>query len=185
MKISPTDLEEFRTMLCGRARVIKYHWEWPYQVEVEDVVSATIEKAWNQREQFRGDSRGMLANWLLSILHHEAIDTLRKETAEKRDGGRVISFGDFISESHLRLEQALGADISTPSAKAQKEEIIQAAYAAIELLPERQRQALLARFIGVWSISQIADQLQTTEKAVTGLIERALTKLRDLLAHLK
>lgn len=201
MNLTPSDLEEFRTMLVGRARSLRYLWEWPPQVEVEDVVSTTIAKAWQRIDQFRGVTRGEIASWLLSILNHEIVDALRQAGAAKRGGGRVYSFDEFISQSESRLERMFVADISSPSTRAQRDELLLAAYTAIELLPERQRMALLARFIGQWSISQIADELNrlrfesrdlssaddppVTEKAVTSLIERALRKLRDLLEHLE
>lgn len=200
MQLTPADLEEYRTMLLGRARSLQYLWDWPPQVDVEDVVSDTMTKAWQRADQFRGDSRGAAASWLLSILHNTVVDALRTAGADKRNAGRVYSFDEFISQSQTLLERMLVADVSTPSTRLQKEELVQAAYAAIELLPERQRMALLARFIGQWSIAQIAEELNwlelqkntggdtvvpLTQKAVTSLIERALRKLRDLLEHLE
>lgn len=201
MNLTPDDLEEFRTMLLGRARSLQYLWDWPPQVDPQDVVALAISKAWQRVDQFRGTSRGEAASWLLSILHHQAVDALRGAGAEKRQSNRVYSFEDFISQSETALDRMLAGDISTASTKLQREELIRAAYTAIEMLPDRQRTALLARFIGQWSIAQIADEMtraqeqesartgepvsRVTEKAVTSLIDRALGKLRDLLAHLE
>lgn len=186
------DLEEFRVMLLGRARSLKFLWDWPYQIEVEDVAAATILTASQKLDQFRGSTKGELGNWLLTILHRQAIDELRKHDTQKRDHGRLYSFEDFLSSSDAGLERLLIAEISTPSVKLQREEQIHAAYAAIELLPERQRSALLARFIGQWSLDRIVEEMNhstecepVTKKAVTSLIERALRKLRDVLEHLK
>jgi RNA polymerase sigma factor (sigma-70 family) len=193
MGISTVDLEEHRTTLMGRARTLKYLWGWPPEVEVEDVVSDTLIRAIQRIDSYHGNSRGELASWLLAVLNSEIIDTLRRVGADKRGGGRVRAFEDFISESQSRFEKFFAADISTVSSPLQRQELIQAAYSAIELLPSRQRTVLLARFIGEWSISDIAADLNrlspneepTTEKAVTSLLERALKKLRDLLQHLR
>ena len=135
-----------------------------------------------------------MASWLLKLLNSEIIDSLRWNGAEKRGAGQTRSFEDFFAESDTRIEQFLAADISTASGRLQKEELVHAAYAAIALLPERQRVCLLARFIGGWTIEQIAQDLNralgvngepVTEKAVMSLIERALKKLRDVLVHLR
>lgn len=196
MELTAADLEEFRPTLTGRSRCLRYLFDWPPGVEVEDVVSSAIVKAWERRNEFRGDPscRALLAAWLLRILNSEIVDSLRWNGADKRGAGKTRSFEEFIAESESRIEQFLAADISTVSGRLEKEEMVQAAYAAIELLPERQRTCVLARFIGGWTIEQIALDLNrspgvhadaVTEKAVMSLIERALRKLRDLLQHLK
>ncbi len=189
MSVSTVDLEEHRTTLLGRARTLRYLWGWPSEVEIEDVVSEAIVRALQRISTFEGQSRCELANWMLSILNTVVIDTLRRVGADKRGGGRVRAFEDFITESQSRFEQFFAADISTVSSPLQRQELIQAAYAAIELLPQRQRTVLLARFIGEWSIADITSDLNRvnpndeplTEKAVASLLDRALKKLRDLL----
>lgn len=189
MSVSTVDLEEHRTTLLGRARTLRYLWGWPAEVEIEDVVSEAIVRALQRISTFEGQSRCELANWMLSILNTVVIDTLRRVGADKRGGGRVRAFEDFITESQSRFEQFFAADMSTVSSPLQRQELIQAAYAAIELLPQRQRTVLLARFIGEWSIADITSDLNRvnpndeplTEKAVASLLDRALKKLRDLL----
>lgn len=189
MTVSMVDLEEHRMTLQGRARSLKYLWDWPAEVEVEDVVSETFARALPRLPTYAGTTRGELAAWLLTILNSVVIDTLRRVTADKRGAGRVRSFEDFISESQSRFERFLAADLSTVSSALQQQELIQAAYAAIELLPPRQRMVLLARFIGEWPIRAIAEDLNrttpadepVTEKAVASLLERALKKVRELL----
>lgn len=189
MSVSTLDLEEHRTTLLGRARTLRYLWGWPAEVEIEDVVSEAIVRALQRISTFEGQSRCELANWMLSILNTVVIDTLRRVGADKRGGRRVRAFEDFITESQSRFEQFFAADMSTVSSSLQRQELIQAAYAAIELLPQRQRTVLLARFIGEWSIADITSDLNRvnpndeplTEKAVASLLDRALKKLRDLL----
>ena len=195
MELNAEDIEEHRLMLSGRARSLRYLFNWPESVEIEDVVSATIAKAWERRQEFRGDRllRGQVASWLLLILNSEVVDTLRRTGAEKRGMHQTRSFEDFIAESEAAIERFLVAELSTPSSKLQAAETLQAAYAAIELLPDRQRVCLLARFIGGWKIQEIAQDLNrslkpgtepVTDKAVTSAIERALRKLREVLQHL-
>ena len=53
---------------------------------------------------------------------------------------------------------------------------------ALAALPENQREAVILRHWHDWSVAAIADQLQTTPDAVTGLLYRGLKALR---AHLK
>lgn len=196
MELNSADIEEYRTMLTGRARCLRYMFDWPALLEVDDVVSSALIKAWKRRAEFRGDPacRPQLAAWLMRILNSVIVDALRWHTAEKRTADKTRSFEDFVNESDACIERFLVADISTASGRLQKDEMIQAAYAAIELLPPRQRICVLARFIGGWPISEIVEQFNNdleagsppvTEKAVMSLIDRALKKLRSALEHMK
>ncbi len=176
-------------MLLGRARSLRYLFPWPPAMEIEDVVSSTLVRALSRIDECRGETRPQRAAWLLSLLNSEVVDSLRRHGAEKRGGGRTRSFEDFITESQSQFENFFAANLSTVSSRLQKEELLQATYEAIEVLPPRQRQAVLARFIGGWAIDDIATHMSeggepVTTKAVTGMIERALVKLRDLLNRL-
>ncbi len=172
------EIESFRTTLMGRARSLRYLWDWPAELEVEDMVSAAMVRAIENAQSFTGTTRGELGAWLLQILNSEVIDSLRRVFAAKRGSGKVKSFEDFLADSQTRIEQFLEADLSAVSNELRRQEALQIVYAAIERLPERQRTALLLRFIRGKRIDEIAEQLSATNKAVTELIRRAIESLQ-------
>ncbi|MGL6044120.1 MAG: sigma-70 family RNA polymerase sigma factor, partial [Sandaracinobacteroides sp.] len=73
----------------------------------------------------------------------------------------------------------------TPAGAAESADLAARVQAAARLLPERQR-AALALFHGEGlSMAEIADALETSEKAVEGLLLRGRAALRDKLIDLK
>jgi RNA polymerase sigma-70 factor (ECF subfamily) len=186
---SPEQFEKFRTVLLGRFHTLQQLWDLPGSVEANDVVQIAFTRAWEERRTFQGQSPGELCAWLLTILDHVTVDAVRRITAQKRDFYRVRSLEDFLADSTNRFEGFLEASLTSPSAVAQKNELAHLAYAAIELLPGDQRMAIVWRYLAGLSITELTDKLNAgrpqaehrTEKAVTRLIERGLSKLRDLL----
>ncbi len=57
--------------------------------------------------------------------------------------------------------------------------------AAIADLPFEQREAVRLRFLDEWTTTQIAQFLDTTERAVAGLLRRGIARLRDQLDDLQ
>lgn len=187
----PEQFENFRTVLLGRFHTLQQLWDLPATVEANDVVQMAFTRAWEARATFLGQSPGELCTWLLAILDHTAVDALRRMTAQKRDFLRVRSLEEFLADSTNRFDGFLEASLTSPSAVAQKNELAHLAYAAIELLPRDQRIAIVGRYLAGLSITELTQKLnaearlseQRTEKAVTRLIERGLTRLRDLLKN--
>lgn len=171
-------LEEYREMLMGRSRTLRYMWDWPAQLEIEDVVSATLTKAVEKSQSFRGTTRGEFGSWLLSILNSVVVDQLRHFFAAKRGNGRVRSFEDFLSESQSRLEKFLDAEMSSISGPLRRDELLQEVYKAIEQLPAQQREALLLHFVSETKIKDMSAILDCSERAVTERIYRGIANLK-------
>ena len=71
--------------------------------------------------------------------------------------------------------------MSTPSAKARRHETEEELPAAIEGLPDDQREAVQLRHLEGWSLKQLAEHFGRSEVAVAGLLKRGMQKLRELL----
>lgn len=82
-----------------------------------------------------------------------------------------------------RLETALAATISSPSAGAVRHEDIERVAAAIAQLPDDQRRAVEQHHLGGASVAAIAREMARTEAAVAGLLRRGLKRLRQLLTE--
>jgi RNA polymerase sigma-70 factor (ECF subfamily) len=88
-----------------------------------------------------------------------------------------------LGESSARLEQWLAADQSTPSERAERNEAVVGLAAALDQLPEPNRQAIVMRHFQGLSLSEISESLGRTPQAVAGLLKRGLAELRELMSH--
>src|SRR5919202_3487867 len=130
----------------------------------EEVVQEAFLALWRNARSYQA-GRGSVRTWLLSIVHHRAIDRLR---------GRAPM---------APLPEELGPDPGAPDVWAlaaqrlDREAIVQ----ALGALPAEQRQAIeLAYFTGLTQ-TQIASSLGLPLGTVKGRLRLALARLRGLL----
>src|SRR5262249_62282194 len=122
-----------------------------------------------------------LAALLGRLLANNPADEVRKAYAEKRDAGRERSLDAALEESSARLEVFLAADQSSPEHRAERNEVLLRLAAALEGLPEAQREAVTLHYLRGWRLEEIAQHLGRGKSAVAGLLHRGLDKLRDFL----
>jgi RNA polymerase sigma-70 factor (ECF subfamily) len=128
-------------------------------------------------DQFRGTTDAELAAWLRQILARVLAGTARVFARDKRDAGREQSLA-AVEDSSARLEAWLAADGSSPSQRAERNEDLVRLAAAVDRLPDAQREALtLFRLQGL-GLVEVAAQMGRTPAAVAGLIKRAVHQLR-------
>jgi RNA polymerase sigma-70 factor (ECF subfamily) len=145
------------------------------------VVQQTLLEAHAQRGQFRGTTEAELTAWLRRILAHNLADAGRAHRRECRDVARERSLDAAVDESASRLQAWAAADQTSPSGRAMRQEDLIRLAAALEQLPEPQRQAVLLHHLQGQTLAQTAAALGRTEPAVAGLLHRGLQRLRDLL----
>jgi RNA polymerase sigma-70 factor, ECF subfamily len=173
-------MEQFRPYLRMLARM---QLEGPFQAKIDasDIVQQTLLEAHQAKEQFHGESDEERIGWLRRILARNLADEVRKFRREKRDVGLEQSLQAALCESSLRLEGWLAANDSLPDHRAMRNEQLLQLAAAIEALPEDQRQAVAWHQLQGQSAAEIAVVMGRTEVAVAGLLRRGLKKLRELL----
>jgi len=174
------DFDQFRSylLLLARARLDR---KLRGKVEPSDIVQQTMIEAHQAFASFRGDNAAVQAAWLRKILARNLANAARDFTREKRDVRRERSIEVDLDESASRLEDWLAADQSSPSQQAQRHERALLLSAALEALSEQQRDAVVLRHFHGCSLAEIAEELQTTTAAVTGLLHRGLKNLRKAL----
>jgi RNA polymerase sigma-70 factor (ECF subfamily) len=176
-------LEAFRPYLRVLTRL---HWDDRLcgKLDPEDLVQETLAEAQKSLALFRGSCDGELARWLAAILAHQWSHQLRRYSQEMRDVGKEIAL-DALEQSSARLDAWLAAEQSSPSERADKNDRAVRLAAALEQLPEAQREAVILRHLQGWTVAAIARRLDRTIPAVAGLLQRGLQQLRDLLPSLK
>ena len=128
-------LESFRNYLLLLARV-RLDGRLRSKLDPADLVQQTLTRAFERRDQFRGDSDEQRAAWLRTLLAHAMIDALRKHA---RPDGAERSLEAALEQSSARLEAFLAADQTSPSGRVEKQERLVRLADALEALPEDQR----------------------------------------------
>jgi RNA polymerase sigma-70 factor (ECF subfamily) len=127
-----------------------------------DAVQEALLKAWDRREEFRGDAA--LDSWIHRIALNAAIDATRRRKRRAEDELDEEGFEaapTSAPESDYSLE-ALGQDIST----------------AMQRLSTMERQVFVLKHVEGWRLDEIAESTQTTVAGVKHALFRAVKKLR-------
>ncbi len=134
----------------------------------EDAVQEAMTKLWREGRQFDPD-RGSFAAWWHRVLMNCALDGRRrlKPVAPLDDAAHLPD--DGVSAIEQAEATSLAAHVQRAAAK----------------LPARQRAALALFYADGLSMAEIGDVLETSEKAVEGLLARGREGLRPHLAGLQ
>jgi RNA polymerase sigma-70 factor (ECF subfamily) len=143
--------------------------------EAEDAVQETLLRAWRARADFAG---GPLARaWLYKIATNVCLNVIRTRSR------RLDSMQSFAEVSWLqpypdRLLDEIAPDAAEPGAVVVARETIELAFlAALQVLPARQRAALLARDVLDMSAAETAQLLGTSVAAANSAVQRARATL--------
>jgi len=135
------------------------------QPDGEEVAQTVFIEVWRKAGTF-DPAKASAKTWLYSIARNRCIDTIRKR----------------------RLRQFVGLDSSAadiastdaePSQIAADRAELRAVINELDLLPDRQRLALLLQTVSDMSTREIADTMATSDGAVEQLIRRARRTLRQ------
>jgi len=147
--------------------------------EAEDAVQETFLRAWRARDTFDGSS--MVRAWLYRIATNVCLDALR------RSARRLTSYHSFAEVPWLSpypdrlLDEVAPADDEPDAVVVERETIELAFLAALQVLPPRQRAALIARDVLGWPATETASALETSVPAVNSALQRARATMQ---AHL-
>lgn len=170
-------LEPFRAYLRLLAR-LQIDPRLRRQLDPSDFVQQTLLEAYRSLDQFRGRSEAELAAWLRQILARQMSHAVRDLTRLKRDITRERPLEVALTESSERLEAWLVAEQTTPGERAARNEEAVRLAAALEQLPESQREAVILHYWEGWPLAQIAEHQERSPAAVAGLLQRGLKALR-------
>jgi RNA polymerase sigma-70 factor (TIGR02960 family) len=145
--------------------------------EAEDAVQETFLRAWRNRESFEGDT--YFRAWLYRIATNVCLDMLRSRSR------RVTELGSFAEVPWLqpypdRLLDEMAPSDDQPDAVVVSRETIELAFlAALQVLPPRQRAALILRDVLGWPASETASLLDTSVAAANSALQRARATMQE------
>jgi RNA polymerase sigma-70 factor (ECF subfamily) len=138
----------------------------------EDVVQEAFLSIWRSGARYER-ARGSVRTWVLGIVHHRAIDQLRRSSVH--DKRRASDEG--LDE---RLESGERTDVEV----ARRDEA-QAIRSAMESLPPEQSHVIELAYFGGFTHTEIAGILETPVGTVKGRMRLGLEKLRNSLRRLE
>jgi RNA polymerase sigma-70 factor, ECF subfamily len=153
--------------------------------DAEDLVQETFLRAWRKRESFEG--RSTFRAWLYRIATNACLDFVERNRRQV-DVPQLVTAGELVPPPHIpwlqpypdRLLDQVASRAAEPDAGLIARETIELAFlVAIQLLPARQRAALILCDVLDWSAKETAELLDTTVAAVNGALQRARSTLRE------
>ena len=142
-----------------RAQLLGYCRRFLPEARAEDVVQQALVNAYAAIRQ--GDGELRLRAWLYRIAHNTALNALRDRGLR-----------------HEQLSEQIDG-VERPDQALERRQDLRETVAAVQALPERQRDALVLRELEGRSYEEIAAELGVSDGAVRQLLNRARTRLRD------
>ena len=188
------DHDAFRDLVQGHSHELQVHC---YRIlgslqDAEDALQETLVSAWRNLGEF--GQRSSLRTWLYKIATNRCLSMLRADSRRPRiapplpeatlpepDGAGdappwLEPYPDVLLD-HL-VDQRPG-----PEARYETTEAISLAFiTALQLLPPRQRAALVLRDVLGYHAAEVAQMLGTTQEAVTSALKRARATVDSHLA---
>ena len=137
----------------------------------EDVVQEVFLTLWRDPSRF-DPSRGGFATWLLTLIHHKAVDAVRRESTIRRRLVAAPEAGEDWSPTPVPgADQAAMARVAAGQVRA-----------ALHRLPVEQRQVLALAYFGGHTQREIAVLTSVPLGTVKSRMFTAVQRLRSLLA---
>jgi RNA polymerase sigma-70 factor (ECF subfamily) len=131
----------------------------------EDVVHDAYISAWRGAASYRRE-RGNVRGWLMSIVHHRAVDILRRKTT--------------FRPAPLELAEAQPSDEDTALA-AEKNVEHRTVREALETLPQAQRRTIELAYFGGYTHVELSELMGVPLGTVKGRMRIGLQKMRRAL----
>ena len=164
-------------------RMVKVHLDrrLAARVDPSDVVQEALAEAAGKLSDYLRDRPLPFYPWLRQIAWNRMIDARRYHLRPGRTVGREEPAG-LPAESALELAQRLIAG-EAPSTGLRRKEQQAEVRAALERLPERDREVLALRYLEQLTAAEAAAVLGVSEGGVRVRVLRALRRLRKNLTH--
>jgi RNA polymerase sigma-70 factor (ECF subfamily) len=155
--------------------------------DAEDVVQEVLLSLWERPERYDA-TRGTLRTWVLSAVHHRAVDRIRRRASHPQmsldaTAGSASQGNGTGADARTTVGDLLGGSSGDdPAECAESAERATAVRRALGDLPDHQRDAIVLAYFGGLTQQQIAIQLHEPLGTVKTRLRLALARLRRLLS---
>ncbi|HLK72925.1 MAG TPA: sigma-70 family RNA polymerase sigma factor [Streptosporangiaceae bacterium] len=188
------DHNAFRDLVQGHSHELQVHC---YRIlgslqDAEDALQETLVSAWRNLGEFA--QRSSLRTWLYKIATNRCLDMLRADSRRPRialplpeatlpEPTGIADAPPWLEPYPDVLLDHLVDERPGPEARYETTEAISLAFiTALQLLPPRQRAALVLRDVLGYHAAEVAQMLGTTQEAVTSALKRARATVDNHLA---
>jgi RNA polymerase sigma-70 factor (TIGR02960 family) len=148
--------------------------------EAEDAVQETFLRAWRGRQGFEGGSgRGHVRAWLYRIATNVCMDVLRQRSRRPIEPRSFAEVPWLQPYPDLLLDEVAPTEDEPDAVVVERETIELAFLAALQVLPPRQRAALIVRDVLGWPAVETASLLDTTVAAANSALQRARVTMQE------
>ena len=156
--------------------------------DAEDQVQETLLAAWRGLDDFEG--RASLRAWLYRIATNRCLNALRDRKRRPQEVAAMaeppeptrMSEAVWLEPYPDTMLEGLADTNPGPDARYELRESVGVAFlAALQVLPPRQRAALVLRDVLGFRAAEVADMLETSEASVKGALQRARATLDERL----
>lgn len=137
----------------------------------EDVVQEVFLACWRNPAAY-DPGRGTFGSWLLAMVHHKAVDAVRREESQRR---RLAAVGEWVA-AHAASSPDVADDVADRMAGLQVRR-------ALEKLPAGQREAIVLTYWGGYTQLQIAERTGVPLGTVKTRILAAKRGLQKVLSN--
>jgi RNA polymerase sigma-70 factor, ECF subfamily len=145
----------------------------------EDLVQETFLRAWRKRKSFQG--RSTFRAWLYRIATNACLDLLHRRPRKIRphEGATPLAEVPWLQPYPDEVLEEIPSGEAEPDVEVVARETMELAFiAAIQLLPPKQRAALILRDVLGWSAAETASLLETSVAAANSALQRARATMK-------
>jgi RNA polymerase sigma-70 factor (ECF subfamily) len=155
--------------------------------DAEDVAQETLLRAWKARDRYDA-ARASVRTWLYRIATNACLTALTSRSRRPLPSGLGAASTDpqtpLVPDFDVPWLQPLpdtylGSDPDPLARAAERDGVRLALVAAMQLLPPRQRAALVLRDVLQFSAAEVAGQLETSVAAVNSALQRARAAIEE------
>ena len=140
----------------------------------EEIVQEVFLAVWRNPDGYRAE-RGSVKSWLLGMVHHRAVDAVRREESQRRRVEEALpEVGDLGEDPGLTVVEEMGIP-----------EERKAVRGALDELPTEQRRVLELMYFAGMSQSQIAERLRLPLGTVKSRTLLGMRRLRAALGGME
>jgi RNA polymerase sigma-70 factor (ECF subfamily) len=144
--------------------------------EAEDLCQEVFLRIYKARKGYR--ARSKFSTWLFTIANNLALNRLR---SKGRNPSVPMGGAGTDSQAIVSIAQQLAGRECTPSSQMRQAELSQLVQAALAVLNEDQKMAVLLNKFEEMSYAEIADVMGRSPAAIKSLLARARNQLREQL----
>jgi len=138
--------------------------------EEEDLIQGVWMLVYEKRRSFRG--KGTFAGWLHRIAKNHCTDVYRTRKAERK-GMEIFVARGGANDLHGRPRN--------PGEALEKRDNERALQTALDALPEKEREAIILRFLQCRSPAEVAKVMEIGKASVRSNISRGVKRLRGII----